>query len=102
VGRVCGPASDPWLTRRCSFGNFFLQPISATDLSGELMATGPRDLHARCVRFDSLPQPSHRDADDRAPGAVVGSNECTLVGHSQALRASELADGVRRRSGSRT
>ena len=80
----------------------FLQPISATDLSGELMATGPRDLHARCVRFDSLPQPSHRDADDRAPGAVVGSNECTLVGHSQALRASELADGVRRRSGSRT
>jgi hypothetical protein len=79
-----------------------LQPISATDLSGELMATGPRDLHARCVRFDSLPQPSHRDADDRAPGAVVGSNECTLVGHSQALRASELADGVRRRSGSRT
>jgi hypothetical protein len=79
-----------------------LQPISATDLSGELMITGPRDLHARCVRFDSLPRPSHRDADDRAPGAVVGSNECTLVGHSQALRGSELADGARRRSGSRT
>ena len=94
--------ADPWLTRRWSFGNFSLQPISATDLNGELMATGPRDLHARCVRFDSLPQPSHRDADDRALGAVVGSNECTLVGHSQALRASELADGVRRRSGSRT
>jgi hypothetical protein len=102
VTRVCGPASDRWLTRRCSFGTLLLQPISATDLSGELMATGPRDLHAHCVRFDSLPQPSHRDAEGRAPGAVVGSNECALVGHSQALRASEVADGIRRRSGSRT
>jgi hypothetical protein len=99
---MCSTPSDPWLTRRWSFGNL----LSATDLSNrsqwELMATGTRDLHARCVRFDSLPQPSHRDADDRAPGAVVGPNECTLVEHSQALRASELADGVRRRSGSRT
>ena len=66
------------------------------------MTTGPGELHPRSVRCDALRQPSHGNADDRAPGAVVGSNECTLVGHSQALRASELADGVRRRSGSRT
>jgi hypothetical protein len=49
-----------------------------------------------------LPQPSRGDADDRAPGVVVGSYERTLIGHSQALRASELADGVRRRRVSRT
>ena len=102
MGRVCGPASDPWLTRRWSFGNFSLQPISAIDLGQEFMNTGPGDLHARCVRCEARPQPSHGDADGRAPGAVDGPGDRALVGRRQALRASELADERLSRSGAQT
>ena len=66
------------------------------------MTTGPGDLHARCVGCDALPQPSHGDADDRAPGAVDGPGDRAFVGRRQALRATELADGMLSRSGART
>jgi hypothetical protein len=66
------------------------------------MTIGPGDLHARCVGCDALPQPSHGDADDRAPGAVDGPGNRALVGRRQALRASELADGILSRSGAQT
>ena len=79
-----------------------LQPISAIDLNGEFMTTGPGDLHACCVRCDALPQPSDEDADDRAPGPVEGPDDRALVGRRQALRASELADGILGRSGAQT
>jgi hypothetical protein len=52
----------------------FLQPISAIDLTEEPMITGPGRLR-----------------DDRAS-----------VGRRQALRAGDLADGVRSRSGAQT
>ena len=58
------------------------------------MTTGPGELHAHCVGCDSVPQPSHRDADDRAPGAVDGLRDRALVGRRQALWAGELADGM--------
>jgi hypothetical protein len=94
--------ADPWLTRRWSFGSFSLQPISATDLRWEFMNTGPGDLHARCVRCEARPQPSHGDADGRAPGAVDGPGDRALVGRRQALRASELADEILSPSGAQT
>ena len=66
------------------------------------MITGPGELHARCVRCDALPQPSHGDADDRAPGAFDGPGDRALVGRRQALRAGELADGILSSSGAQT
>ena len=72
---------------RVVLGQYFLQPISATDLSGEFMTSGSGDLHARCVGCDALPQPSHGDAYDRSPGAVEGRGDRALVGRRQALRA---------------
>ena len=79
-----------------------LQPISATDLNGESMATGPGDLPARCVGCDALPQPSPGDAGGRAPGAVDGPGDRALVGRRQALRVGELADGILSSSGAQT
>ena len=66
------------------------------------MITGPGELHARCVRCDALPQPSHGDADNRAAGAVDGTGDRALVGRRQALRAGELADGMLSRGGAQT
>jgi hypothetical protein len=66
------------------------------------MTTGPGDWHARGLRCDALAQPSHGDADNRAPGAVDGPSGRALVGRRQALRASELADGMLGRSGAQT
>ena len=63
------------------------------------MTTVPGELHAHSVGCDALPQPSHGDADDRALGAVDGPGERALVGGRQALRASELANGIVGRSG---
>jgi hypothetical protein len=61
------------------------------------MTTGPGDLRARCANCDALPQTSHEDADDRAPGAVAGPGDRALVGRRQALRAGALlsSSGVR-------
>jgi len=58
------------------------------------MTSGPGELHARSVRCDALRQPSHGDADGRAPGAVDGPGDRALVGRRQALWAGELADGM--------
>ncbi len=66
------------------------------------MTTGPGDLHACCVPRDALLQLSYGDADDRALGVVDGSGDRAFVGRRQALRASELADGILGRSGART
>jgi hypothetical protein len=66
------------------------------------MITGPGEPHARCVRCDALPRPSDEDADDRTPGPVEGPDDRALVGRRQALRASELADGILGSSGSQT
>jgi hypothetical protein len=66
------------------------------------MTTGPGELHARSVRCDALRQPSHGDADDRAPGAVGGLGDRALVGRRQALRAGELGDGMLSSSGAQT
>ena len=66
------------------------------------MTTGPGELHARSVRCDALRQPSHGDADDRAPGAVDGPRDRALVGRRQALRASELAGEMPSSSGTQT
>ena len=66
------------------------------------MITGPGELHARCVRCDALPQPSHGDADDRAAGAVDGSGDRALVGRRQSLRTGELAGGMLSRNGAQT
>ena len=66
------------------------------------MTTGPGELHARSVRCDALRQPSHGDADGRAPGAVDGPGDRASVGGRQALWASELADGILGRSGAQT
>ena len=66
------------------------------------MTTGPGELHPRSVRCDALRQPSHGDADGRAPGAVDGPGDRALVGRRQALRANELADGILSRSGAQT
>ena len=66
------------------------------------MTTGPGELHAHSVGCDALLQASQGDADDRAPGAVDGLRDRALVGRRQALRASELADGILSRSGGQT
>jgi len=71
-----------------------LQPISAIDLNGESMATGPGELPAHSVGCVALPQASYRDTDVRAPGAVDGPGDPALVGRRQALWAGELADGM--------
>lgn len=62
------------------------------------MTTGPGDPRARCASCDALLQPSHEDADDRAPGAVEGPADRALVGRRQALRAGGLLSS----SGART
>ena len=54
------------------------------------MVTTPRDLHARCVACDALPQPWPGYVDDRDFGAVDGPGDNALVGRRQALRASEM------------
>jgi hypothetical protein len=78
----------------------------AIDLSNRshwgVMITGPGDLRARYERRDALPQPSHGDADDRASGAVNGPVDRALAGRRQALRTSELTDGILNRSGAQT
>lgn len=56
------------------------------------MITGLGGQTARCVRRGALFQPSHEDADDRAPGAVGGPGDRSLIGRRQVLRASMLAD----------
>ena len=66
------------------------------------MTTGPGELHAHSVGCDGLPQPSHGDADDRAPGAFDGPGDRALVGRRQYLRTGELAGGVLSRSGAQT
>ena len=63
------------------------------------MTAGPGEPHARCVRGDALPQPSDEDAHDRAPGPLEGPEDRALGGRRQALRASELADGILGSSG---
>jgi hypothetical protein len=80
----------------------FLQPISAIDLNEEPMITGPGRPPAGCGGCNALPQPSHGDADDRAPGALDGADDRASVGRRQALRAGDLADGLRIRSGAQT
>jgi hypothetical protein len=80
----------------------FLQPISAIDLNGESMITGPGHPPAGCRGCDALPQPSRGDADDRAPGAVDGTDDRVSLGRRQALRADDLAGGVPSRSGAQT
>ena len=66
------------------------------------MTTGLGELHARSVRCDALRQPSHGDADDRAPGAFDGPGDRALVGRRQSLRTGELAGGMLSRSGAQT
>ena len=84
---------------RISSSAILLQSISATDLIGEFMILCPGDLRAGCLRRDALPQPPHGDPDDVALGAVDGPGDCASVGRRQALRASELADGILGRCG---
>jgi hypothetical protein len=66
------------------------------------MITGSSGLHARCVRRRALSQPSHGDADDRAPAAVDGPGDRAPVERREALRISELADGILSGSGAQT
>jgi hypothetical protein len=66
------------------------------------MITCPGGQHARCVGRDALPQSPHRDAADRAPGAVDRPGDRALVRRRQALRPGELADGTLSSSGART
>ena len=56
------------------------------------MITGLAGLPARCVRRGALFQPSHEDADDRAPGAVDRPDDRSVIGRSQAPTVSKLAD----------
>ena len=66
------------------------------------MITGPGGLHARCVGCGALPQPSHGDANDRAPGAVDGSGDRALGGRRHTPRASGSAGQMLSSSGAQT
>jgi hypothetical protein len=66
------------------------------------MLTCLGDLRAGCIRRDALRQLSHGDPDDMALGAVDDPGDRAPVGGRQALRASEIADGIFGRSGAQT
>lgn len=66
------------------------------------MTSGPGDWPARGLRRNALPQPPQGDAEDRTPGAVDGPDDDATLGCRQAMRASELANGMFRRRSAQT
>ena len=63
------------------------------------MTTDHSNVQAHCRRSGALAQRSHGNVHHGALGAVDGHGDRVLVGRCQALRASELADGITSRSG---